>query len=455
MDCSNDDNIDPCNEVKHSATATPMTATKKRKRSIFDSSEPDGPCESIPDLPLPQRPIKQLKRNDDTQTDKRTFKCDWKGCDYASCKSGNLARHKRHKHTGEKPHKCDQCNYTSCGSGDLVSHKRRKHTGEKPCKCDQCDYACCTSDELARHKRRKHTGEKPFKCDWTGCNYASCDSGHLVIHKRHKHTGEKPYKCDRCDYAFCDSGGLASHKRRKHTGEKPYKCDQCDYAFCDSGNLAIHKRRKHTGEKPYKCDQCDYASCGTGEMKRHKKSMHTEEGQKKQKRKENRFALELKKNDIPYDPPGFHLSLECIGGTFVQPDFVNHQIGFKFWIEYDEGQHKHYPISCDAARMLKIIDALFVSGQDDLVYFLRISTDPFTVDGKKSWMKYSDIIRLAVKLLKNYKPVFAKGQRFKVGYIGYDMHTTRGKHPWPVVCSDPDYPNEVAKVVECFNVQKA
>lgn len=50
--------------------------------------------------------------------------------------------------------------------------------GTRPHKCTDCDMAFVTSGELVRHRRYKHTHEKPFKCSM--CDYSSVEvSGHV------------------------------------------------------------------------------------------------------------------------------------------------------------------------------------------------------------------------------------------------------------------------------------
>lgn len=54
----------------------------------------------------------------------------------------------------------------------------RSILGTRPHKCQDCDMAFVTSGELVRHRRYKHTFEKPFKCSM--CDYASVEvSTHL------------------------------------------------------------------------------------------------------------------------------------------------------------------------------------------------------------------------------------------------------------------------------------
>lgn len=42
---------------------------------------------------------------------------------------------------GTRPHKCPDCDMAFVTSGELVRHRRYKHTHEKPFKCSMCDYA--------------------------------------------------------------------------------------------------------------------------------------------------------------------------------------------------------------------------------------------------------------------------------------------------------------------------
>lgn len=54
------------------------------------------------------------------------------------------------------------------------------YPGTRPHKCTDCDMAFVTSGELVRHRRYKHTHEKPFKCSM--CDYSSVEvCGYLLI----------------------------------------------------------------------------------------------------------------------------------------------------------------------------------------------------------------------------------------------------------------------------------
>lgn len=65
----------------------------------------------------------------------------------------------RRVHQEEKPHKCEVegCDKAFKTPAELSRHAFR-HTGEKPHKCDQCEKAFIRYDDLKRHYRI-HTGE--------------------------------------------------------------------------------------------------------------------------------------------------------------------------------------------------------------------------------------------------------------------------------------------------------
>lgn len=72
----------------------------------------------------------------------------------------------RRVHQEDKPHRCnhDGCDKAFKTPAELSRHAFR-HTGEKPHKCDQCDKAFIRYDDLKRHYRI-HTGTVL----WTFCD---------------------------------------------------------------------------------------------------------------------------------------------------------------------------------------------------------------------------------------------------------------------------------------------
>ena len=73
---------------------------------------------------------------------------------------------------------CDNC-LEKLLLNPVWKNKLCAFTGTRPHKCGDCDMAFVTSGELIRHRRYKHTHEKPFKCSM--CKYASVEVSSLFV----------------------------------------------------------------------------------------------------------------------------------------------------------------------------------------------------------------------------------------------------------------------------------
>lgn len=220
-------------------------------------------------------------------------------CNIACPEESSLAIHMRcHEGVGDKPHCCHLCPATYADKHHLKSHLQR-HWGIKPWKCSDCSYESFTKQVLEIHIRHRHSGERPFKCDL--CDMAFASQSSFMVHRR-IHTGEKPYACRLCPATFRDCGAMRNHfltthstarphtcehcgksfalavelRRhvRMHTGDTPHLCHLCPARFTRRSSLVVHVRT-HTGDRPYHCEQCEKCFVTATRLTEHVKCMHS------------------------------------------------------------------------------------------------------------------------------------------------------------------------------------
>ena len=97
---------------------------------------------------------------------------------FFSCSS--LVRVHRRVHQEDKPHRCahEGCDKAFKTPAELSRHAFR-HTGEKPHKCDQCDKAFIRYDDLKRHYRI-HTGVAICCCIICFVHIVQCTVGYIT-----------------------------------------------------------------------------------------------------------------------------------------------------------------------------------------------------------------------------------------------------------------------------------
>ncbi|OWK59090.1 Transcriptional repressor CTCF [Lonchura striata] len=176
---------------------------------------------------------------------------------------------------GNKPHKCSECDAAFVTRGELSRHRRYKHTLEKPFKCTICEYSSVEASKMRRHVR-SHTGERPYPCHL--CSYASKDAYKL---KRHMltHTGEKRYECYICQARFTQSGTMKIHVLQKHGENVPkHQCPHCSTLLSRKSDLGVHLRNLHSYmEEAVKCRDCGAAFHERYAFLQHRKSHRSEE----------------------------------------------------------------------------------------------------------------------------------------------------------------------------------
>ena len=159
------------------------------------------------DIPEDQK----LKSNFEKNDSKKPHKCNI--CLENFAESDKLKLHKLIVHDGKKPFKCTGCNYKSSSKGNVTKHIRNDHKGQKiefegkvldsdiikepilgPKKqydCKLCGGILATSSSLKMHISTVHESKKLFKC--SGCWYRSSDGGNVRKHIKNRH-GEEPFE---------------------------------------------------------------------------------------------------------------------------------------------------------------------------------------------------------------------------------------------------------------------
>jgi hypothetical protein len=120
-------------------------------------------------------------------------------------------------------------------------------------------------------------------------------------------------------------------------------------------------------------------------MKVHER-MHTTEGIQGRKRAEQRVASLLDGAGLEYKREhtvGFACVTGESGRSYARVDFVLLSGGQVTFLEVDEGQHKFgdFSVSCDMARMGRIVESLAIEGNTLPVLFVRYNPDAYRVAG--------------------------------------------------------------------------
>lgn len=465
----------------------PWLKTKKRKASI-SVEEPPPEKKAKVEWPIQYKESEEKKyklgpctwpectyvikdhpeRHMTLHTREKQFKCEV--CGKCFRLPGGLASHAKF-HTGEKPFKCAICNKGFSQAGSRIIHMRL-HTGEMPYKCDECGKL---SRHITAHKthKRMHSGEKPYKCDVCskqfnaqsnlithglihtgkkphGCKY--CDKSfrvkYMLDNHEKTHRGEKLHVCIECGHAFTQKGALQVHMRM-HTKERPFHCEWCDYKAASGGSLSTHMFT-HTGERPHPCKLCDARFTTSGNLATHVASHHTPEGQRRQKKTENKMYHDYEKEGLKIHARDPVVNLGCVGGSSMRPDYVHEAEKAAYWSECDENWHEGYPVSCDARRMMMGRDSQFAADDPRFLVFIRNNPHKYTVSGAPGTMKYTQRIREAVKL-HSWLPPEDSESKLHVWYVCYPVRFNKEHNRMlPCICDDPEYPRELIPYVKCI-----
>ena len=312
---------------------------------------------------------------------------------------------------------------------------KRAKVGVKKHKCPHCPYACDKKNALDIHVIARHPSDpgapKRFKCPEDGCIYETnwkVGLDHHVI-ARHPidHEAPKRFQCpeEGCNFEANQKCDLDKHVRDRHPDDphapKRFVCGEvlCEFQTNHASNMRVHFKRMHSSEARV----------------RHKKS-------------ETAFAKALDEAGISYKRE-HRVNFKCAGdidGSYASIDFViDHVAGVIFMTENDEGQHKYgsYSISCDAARMGKIIESLTIGGNTIPIFFLRFNPDAYRRGGVLQKISKTERRARAIEYIKNFTPEKGSGRMLYIKYLFYD----EDEAGTPLVTLDDEYPRFMKECV--------
>jgi KRAB domain-containing zinc finger protein len=189
-------------------------------------------------------------------------------CDKSFKQKDSLNCHIKRHGVVEKKFQCDVCHKTFAKQAECMTHSAI-HSEKRSFKCEfgGCDKAFKISQSLRVHKVT-HSGLKPYQCQICE-NWFSAKKG-LKSHIQGVHKKEKSHACSQCDKSFFKSWDLKLHLN-VHNEEKPYKCMECEVSLRSSASLIVHMRG-HSGEKPFHCETCGKDFNQGSNMRTHKKT---------------------------------------------------------------------------------------------------------------------------------------------------------------------------------------
>lgn len=345
---------------------------------------------------------------------------------------------------------CRDCARSFAQLAHLTAHQRT-HTGEKPFICNYagCSKTFAQSGSLTAHQRT-HTGEKPFICTFTDCGRAFTTSSALRRHERF-HAGIKPFVCNfpNCGKAFSSSANLAVHQC-SHTGNRPHACDQCTAAFASSSDRKVHERRVHTNDRPYPCyfQDCNQKFVSSGERDQHVKRFHDKKRQELYvKKKEEWLVKFFKQHGFEHDRE-VHVTYRGCGetDTWARLDFVIYKEDHVIIFSCDEFQHEERDVTCEVARMSKIVCSIRQAGDMRPVLWLRFNPDTVRLNGKPFRVSIEDRAARLADIINNSSE-YLKGKQLALYYLYYDVVYSATGKLIPEVSCHPDYNEQWKEVI--------
>ena len=167
----------------------------------------------------------------------------------------------------------------------------------------------------------------------------------------------------------------------------------------------------------------------------HKRRIHSERGRQRQKKREEQVARFLAKADIPFERETTVSFCGEANKKLARVDFVLYYADRVVCLEVDEGQHAHYGVGCDAARMLNIA-AEHVKRSPLPLHFVRFNPDGWSVNGK------AQKLPLGQRHLAMLREILLPVEAFTTTYLFYDT-----QDGLPCLARDPEFPEELRSAV--------
>jgi hypothetical protein len=115
--------------------------------------------------------------------------------------------------------------------------------------------------------------------------------------------------------------------------------------------------------------------------------------------------------------------------------------------EVDEEQHKHYGVSCEAARMMNIEAARRLEGCELPHITIRFNPHAFRVDGVSQKISKKQRRERFVEVMREAAATAVRP--WTIIYMYYDSVTRDGKLV-PCVCDDSEYPEHLKDIVSAI-----
>uniref|UniRef100_UPI00358F704E zinc finger and BTB domain-containing protein 41-like isoform X2 n=1 Tax=Myxine glutinosa TaxID=7769 RepID=UPI00358F704E len=220
---------------------TVEVGNKKRRRNpkcVGNQQDPGSVSDRVVEVRKGQRQGRSQER------------CSWtcKVCGKSFQRRAHLVEHEV-LHTTHTPYACTQCGQSFRSRFTRLKHQEKAHLGPFPCHI--CGRSFNDSGNLRRHVRCTHGGDRRWICPV--CGKAMRERTTLTEHLR-IHSGDKPHLCSECGQRFRHSSTYRLHMR-VHQVERRYSCRHCSKRFLRQDHLTKHENI-HSGERPFPCPIC-------------------------------------------------------------------------------------------------------------------------------------------------------------------------------------------------------